>query len=292
MDFGTIAHALHDAQQRLVGSSPTPQLDARILLAHILGFDQAQLLAQRYAHLDHVKAERLNALLERRAQGEPIAYLIGYREFFGLRFAVDRRVLVPRPETELLVELALAWLKHHHVAQPIIADIGTGSGCIAVSLAHQIPHAHVYAIDLSTDALAVARQNAQLHDVYPQISFLHGNGVEPLVQPANLIVSNPPYTVLAEVDAGVYAFEPHLALDGGSEGLDMYRWLIPACHNALDHTAPNALMLEIGAWQGSAVCDLARQTFPHAQIDLHRDLAGHDRVVTIRLNETIKNDDA
>jgi release factor glutamine methyltransferase len=159
----------------------------------------------------------------------------------------------------------------------VIADIGTGSGCIAVALAVHLPQAHIYAIDLSSDALAVARQNVIRHHVDASVTLLTGDLLAPLPQPVDLLVSNPPYTVLDEVDPGVRTHEPRLALDGGSDGLAVYRRLFAAAPSAL--RPGGALMLEIGATQARAVVDLARQAFPEAVIRVRQDLAGRDRVV-------------
>lgn len=281
INLPTVAAGLHQATQRLAPTSPTAALDARVLLAYVLDCTQASLLARGNEHIDQVHLARFNQFVERRVLGEPVAYLVGEREFYGLMFKVDHRVLVPRPETELLVERGLQWLNQYAPSAALVADIGTGSGCIAVAIAKHATRAQVYAVDVSTDALAVAATNCALHQVTPQVVLLNGSGVEPLPQPVDLILSNPPYTVLSEVDAGVRAFEPHLALDGGVEGLEVYRWLIPACAGALRGGVPTAVMLEIGAWQGQAVQQIAQAAFPRAVVEILQDLAGLDRVVTI-----------
>lgn len=291
----TIAEALARATDRLRASSTTPRLDAELLLAHVLAWPRARLLAEGRAPLPSGHAGAFGALIERRAALEPVAYLVGHREFYGLDFAVDRRVLVPRPETELLVELALAAAsasrkpKRERATAPVsspfvsasspfvIGDIGTGSGCIAVALACHLPGAQLIAVDISPGALALARLNAERHGVAGRIAFRQGDLLAPLDAPVDLLVSNPPYTVLDEIDPGVRRYEPHLALDGGSDGLDLYRRLLAAAPGAL--RLGGAVLLEIGAMQGAAVAELARQAFPQAQVAIHRDLAGHDRVV-------------
>jgi release factor glutamine methyltransferase len=205
---------------------------------------------------------------------------VGYKEFYGLAFAVDQRVLVPRPETELLVDLALQWCRQQPHAALQIADIGTGSGAIAVTLAVHLPHAHIFATDLSEDALALARSNATCHGVQNQITFLLGDGGAPLPQPVHLIASNPPYTVLAEVDENVRRWEPHGALDGGADG----GWALPArlLHEMPPYLQPNgAVLMEIGAWQGAQALATAQAVFPHARCTIHQDLAGLDRVLQI-----------
>lgn len=290
----TIAEALAAATERLRAASPTARLDAELLMAHALGWRRARLLAEgRAAFPDHAH-EPFERLLARRADLEPVAYLVGHREFYGLDFLVDRRVLVPRPETELLVELALAAADERPTTNDrmrtqagpsvfgpsslIIADIGTGSGCIAVALAANLPAARVYAVDISADALDVARANAERHGVAGRVMLLRGDLLAPLHEPVDLLISNPPYTLLEQIDEGVRRHEPHLALDGGADGLELYRRLLRGAPGRL--RPGGAVLLEIGAEQGPAVAALARQAFPEAEVRVHRDLAGRDRVVT------------
>ena len=313
----TIIQALTWASASLRASSPTARLDAELVLAHVLGWSRARLLAERNMLLSEAALDAFQALIARRAKLEPVAYLLGQREFYGLEFFVDARVLVPRPETELLVELAIEWLRNH---QPsilsdsqmeaetftpslerthslltetqnsklktqnffhhfVIADICTGSGCIAIALARHIPNAHIFASDISAQALELAACNVSRHDVAQQVSLLEGDLLEALPQPVDLLVSNPPYTIFDSIDEGVRLHEPRLALDGGPDGLDFYRKLLAAAPAKLK--PGGAILLEIGAEQGQAVLTLARAAFPQANISLHCDLAGHDRVVRI-----------
>ena len=272
----TLADAIVWAVETLRDASETPRLDAEVLLAHTLGWSRARVLSRLQETISDEMLQQFRTLILRRAAREPVAYLVGRKEFYGLEFVVDRRVLVPRPETETLVDAALEWAKQRP-GPLVIADIGTGSGCIAVALAVHLPQAHIYAIDLSSDALAVARQNVIRHHVDASVTLLNGDLLAPLPQPVDLLVSNPPYTVLDEVDPGVRMHEPHLALDGGSDGLAVYRRLFAAAPSAL--RPGGALMLEIGATQARAVVDLARQAFPEAVIRVRQDLAGRDRVV-------------
>ena len=272
----TPGDAIAWAVETLRDTSETPRLDAEVLLAHTLGWSRARVLSRLQETISDEMLQQFRTLILRRAAREPVAYLVGRKEFYGLEFVVDRRVLVPRPETETLVDAALEWAKQRP-GPLVIADIGTGSGCIAVALAVHLPQAHIYAIDLSSDALAVARQNVIRHHVDASVTLLTGDLLAPLPQPVDLLVSNPPYTVLDEVDPGVRMHEPHLALDGGSDGLAVYRRLFAAAPSAL--RPGGALMLEIGATQARAVVDLARQAFPEAVIRVRQDLAGRDRVV-------------
>jgi release factor glutamine methyltransferase len=278
----TIGAALHYAQAQLTASSPTPQLDAAILLGYVVGSSRALLLAHSKQPLSAAQWQAFNDLLGRRANLEPIAYLVGEREFYGLPFFVDARVLVPRPETELLVERALAWIATQPAERPlVVADLGTGSGCIAVALAHHAPRCRVYGLDISVAALAVAERNVARHRLEERVALLHSDGLAALPEAVDLLVSNPPYTLLDEVDEGVRRHEPHLALDGGPDGLEAYRRLLPAAASAFNPARPAALLLEIGAWQGDDVAALARHSFPAAQVAVLPDLAGRDRVVEV-----------
>jgi release factor glutamine methyltransferase len=191
-------------------------------------------------------------------------------------------VLVPRPETELLVELTLKRSNVQTFQRYQIVDVGTGSGAIAVALAVHLPAARIVAIDISPGALELARQNAERHGAADRVRLIEGDLLEPLDQPVDLIVSNPPYTILAEIDEGVRRHEPRQALDGGPDGLDVYRRLLAQAPTRLRQGG--AILLEIGASQAAAVMDLARRAFPQAEVAVYRDLAGHDRVVVIDTN--------
>lgn len=294
----TIGAALAWAAGLLRQAGATPRLDAELLLAHVLGWPRARLLAEGRQPLAADQLAAFGLLVERRRALEPVAYLTGHKEFFGRDFLVDRRVLVPRPETELLVELALertrtknqepGTARHQSgsgsrfsvLGSPLlIADIGTGSGCIAITLALELPAAELLAVDLSPGALAVARANAERHGVAGRVRLLQGDLLAPLETPVDLLVSNPPYTVLATIDENVRRHEPHLALDGGPDGLALYRRLLAGAPARL--RPGGSLLLEIGANQGAAVAALARAAFPASQVAVQRDLAGLDRVLTV-----------
>ena len=277
----TVGAWLLATSAQLAASSSSPRLDAELLLAHVLGWSRARLLAERPAELSAETLARVAALVERRRNLEPIAYILGEREFYGLPLFVDRRVLVPRPETELLVELALTRARQRG-GNLRIADIGTGTGAIAIALAMHLPHASVIASDLSPEALAVAAQNLQRHGLGERVKLVQGDLLAALSEPVDLLVSNPPYTILAEIDEGVRRHEPHLALDGGGpQGLAIYERLLTAAPQYL--AAGASLLLEIGAWQGLAVRSLAQQHLPMAIVQLHHDLAGHPRVISADL---------
>jgi release factor glutamine methyltransferase len=276
----TIHTALQTAAQRLTAASPTPRLDAEVLLAHVLGVSRARLLADSAETLDPAALGRYESLIRRREALEPVAYLTGRREFWGRNFVVDRRVLVPRPETELIVELALHWARTRGRPPESIADIGTGSGCLAVTLALECPAARVVATDLSPDALGVARINVERHGVAERVTLVQGDGLEPLREPVDLLVSNPPYTILAEVDENVRRWEPQLALDGGlGEGFAIPARLIAGAPAYL--RPGGALLMELAAWQGDRARAAAWAAFPAAAIEMRRDLAGLERVLAI-----------
>jgi release factor glutamine methyltransferase len=279
----SITTALAWAAAELRAASATPRLDAELLLAHALGVGRAHVLAGGASPLTAEQLGGFRGLVARRAELEPVAYLVGHKEFFGLDFVVDRRVLVPRPETELLVELALERLNVRAFGRLNVADIGTGSGCIAIALAKHLPSAELIAVDVSPGALQVAAANAERHGVADRVRLVQGDLLAPLDRPVDLLVSNPPYTVLGEIDEGVRRHEPRGALDGGPDGLDLYRRLLAEAPAKLRRNG--AALLEIGATQGAAVSELAREHFPGARISLHKDLAGLDRVVIIESKE-------
>lgn len=251
-----------------------------MLLAHVLGGTVSELFVHPERMLSDDEVAAYRALVARRAQHEPVAYLVGRRGFLDLDLVVDERVLVPRPETELLVERAL------QVAQrwprPRIADVGTGSGAIAVSLALHLPEAMVYALDCSAGALEVACRNAQRYDVAGRIAFLHGDLLAPLQGSVHLIVANLPYVSQDEYAAlapDIRLYEPPEALVSGVDGLDAIRRLLDTARPHL--VVDGVLLLEIGARQGEAVSALAARAFPAARVRLLPDYAGRDRVVCI-----------
>ena len=275
----TIGTALEVATAGLRGVSSTPRLDAEMLLAHLLHISRTRLLARLPEPLPDEIYARFAGLVEHRQALVPVAYLLRSREFFGLPFYVDERVLVPRPETELLVELALDRARRHQRFPHLrIADIGTGSGAIAIAVAANLPGVHVTAVDLSPDALAVTQINVDRHQLGDRITLKQGDSLAPLAEPVDLLLSNPPYTILREVDENVRRHEPHLALDGGADGLDMIRGLLA---DAPRYLRSGTMLIEIGAWQGQAARTLAEGAFPGAQVAVHRDLAGHERVLEV-----------
>ena len=260
------------------------RLDAELLLAYTLNLNRAAILAQPERPLTPKELTRFRDLVARRAAREPLPYITGHREFFGLDFVVDARVLIPRPETELLVERALHMARR--VPSPFeIADVGVGSGAIAVTLAVHLPHAVVYALDDSAGALAVTAENARRHHVADRVQCRQGDLLAPLPGPVDLIAANLPYVATGEwleLLPELRDHEPRAALDGGPDGLDAIRRLLAAAGPYL-HPG-GAVLLEIGASQGAAVNALARRYFPAADVQLHRDYAGLDRLVIVQLS--------
>lgn len=257
-------------------------LDSQVLLSHILGHPRTWLLAHLDAPLTPPQFDSARQAFTHLQAGTPLPYILGHWEFFGLDFNVTKDVLIPRPETELLVEKAINWIK----ASPqrtSIADIGTGSGVIAVSLAKQLPDVHITATDISPAALNVAKSNAKKFNVQKQIDFIEcdllpNDGIASF----NLICANLPYIPTQTLhELPIYGREPTLALDGGPDGLDIYRHLLKLAPKRL---APHSMMLfELEASQGTKAFNLAYDMLDEVSIQLHQDFSGHDRLLEINL---------
>lgn len=263
--------------------SETPRLDTEILLAHVRGCKRIELYTRYDEVLSDEQRSAMRELVRRRAKAEPVAYLVGHREFFSLDFQVTPDVLVPRPDTETLVVELLALAKP--LAAPRILDVGTGSGCIAITAAVNHKGAQVTALDLSEAALSVARENAQRHGVADRIRFLHGDLFAPLAadEMFDLIASNPPYVADSELESlppDVRLHEPHAALLGGADGLDVVRRLIA---DAPRHLADDgSLLIEIAPEQARAVTGLLESSGHYADVRIIKDLAGKERVALAR----------
>ena len=285
----TIGRALIAATERLRDAgSPTASLDAQVILAYILDAERSWLFAHYDRELSPTEAERYTDFIARRAAREPVAYLVGRKEFYGLDLQVDNRVLIPRPETELLVDAVLDWIEDccadSEGADPVlVADVGTGSGAIALAVAAETPHAYVYATDVSADALDVARHNAERLKLEQRVAFYQGDMLDPLPEPVHILVANLPYVPRDEyqsLDVDVHDYEPRMALESGPEGLDAIRRLLM---QAPEKMRPDGLIiLEIGHDQGEAVAALATELLPQARwVSVDQDYSGYDRVVRI-----------
>src|SRR5512142_942725 len=226
-----IQEVLVSATRALGATTPyrEARLQAELLLAHILGTTRSSVLARLSEKIDPETAARYAASVARRAQQEPLAYILGHQEFYGLDFIVDRRVLIPRHETEMVALLALQRIQRVPHAIPVVVDVGTGSGAIALVLAHNLPSAHIIATDISKDALAVAQMNAARLYLRDRVTFLCGDLLEPLSEPFDILVANLPYIAKVrykDLSYEVQRFEPRIALEGGDDGLGLIRRLL------------------------------------------------------------------
>lgn len=282
---------------------PDAKAEAEYLLAHALGCKRVELHVNHASGLSYHALQEFIDFVERRIKREPSQYIIGEQEFWGLPFKVTKDVLIPRPETEVLVEEAVnmaggRWEvggrkdENHifphptsHIPHPIILDLCTGNGCIAISLAKEIPDSRVYAVDISERALNVARENAERHNVAGRMTFLQGDLFESLKgfglkEKFDLIVSNPPYIskkMMVDLEREVKDYEPVTALYGGDDGLDFYRRIISEGSAYL--TAGGYLMLEMGYGQAEEIKKLIKQNKAFEHIDIKKDFARIDRVI-------------
>lgn len=266
--------------------------DSRILLRHVLNCSEADLAGEKVAALSVKESAEFSRIIARRQEHEPVAYITGRREFMGLEIAVDRRVLIPRPETELLVEKVLGLFGRIPEAdarnvrrlgfgsRPLIADIGTGSGAIGVSIAKYLPDATVYATDVSAEALEVAQMNAAAHGVADRMVFSQGSYLFALSRAMDVIVCNPPYIPGSDIpglDRDVRDYEPIVALSGGNDGLIAYRHILPLLPVFLP--PGGCAFFEIGFDMAESLQELAWHLAPGARVRVYRDLAGFDRVL-------------
>ncbi len=286
----TIYQALEHATRTLTHAGQTnARLEAQILLRHILHVERSVLYAYPERVLTPEQEQQFLSFIERRSRGEPIAYLTGHKEFYGLDFLVDKRVLIPRPETELLVEAVLHACRQMFDAgrTPIVADIGTGSGIIPVTLAVLEPRLpYLYASDISTDALDVAYLNCLRHHVEGRVHLLYGDLLAPLPEPIDILTANLPYVGTDELDEltlDVRAFEPHLALFSGPLGLDLLRRFFIELQHSQKLAERALLLLEIGYQQREALTSMIQEIWPHAILAFTKDYACWDRVLQVTL---------
>lgn len=292
----TIRQAVEIGTRTLeTGGCATPQLDAKVLMLHVLHEDDNFMIIHCGEKIGDKTLDEFFALIDERAAGKPVQYITGKQEFWKLKFSVNPHVLIPRPDTETLLERAVDMIKEISPKGNVdLLDIGCGSGAISVSLAHEFPKASVTATDISEEALAIAKKNAEANKVGKQLKFVCGDMFEPFVPKGlsklgggakfDLIVSNPPYIrsdIIPTLQREVAEHEPLGALDGGPDGLDFYRIIALNAHLYMKKNS--ALILEIGYDQSEAVCDILEKTWKYKDIQVTQDLAGHDRVVSCRI---------
>ncbi len=279
-----LREALKDAQTRLAEAGvPTPEFDARALAAHVLDIRLSQLLMHGERLLTADELAAFDSLVASRARREPLQYLTGDTEFYGLRFLCDRRALIPRADTETLVDVCLELADELAVSR--VADIGTGCGIIAVSLAKNLPDVSVLATDSSREALQLAAENVALHDLEDRVTLAHGTWLEPVheagwADEVEMIVSNPPYIREDELDTlmpEIVKYEPREALIGpDADGLGGYRAIVAGC---TELPALRAVAFEVGEGQATEVAELMRETLNAREIIIRKDLGKIDRVV-------------
>ena len=289
-DIWTIFNSLFWAETYLNKfKTPNAKIDAEYLLAHILKCKRQELYLNPEKQLTNQEINTFKGFIQKRSKREPIQYIIGEEEFRGLIFKVTRDVLIPRPETELLVEEAVKIIERQRAKgkrqKAIIIDLCTGSGCIAVSIAKEIDNCKVYATDISEKALSVARENAKRHSVEDRITFLQGSFFEPLNDQGlegkiDILLSNPPYVSkkdMEKLQPEIKEYEPSLALYGGEDGLDSYRTIIP---QALPYLKKGGyLILEIGFGQAEGIKELFARHSTYGKIEIIKDLSEIERVV-------------
>jgi len=281
----TIKTLLTQLSQGLSQLSETSSLDAQVLVAHLLGKPRSWVLAHPEVQLDTAEQSNINRAFIRLQSGEPLPYVIGHWEFYGLDFQLTPDVLIPRPETEILVERALAWLRHHPSSTRVI-DVGTGSGCIGVALAMNNPSIHVLMTDISPQALHIARQNATQFGLSGRMDFQQADLLDGIVGQFDMICANLPYIpspMLAQLP--VAKREPRLALDGGLSGLDLITRLLDQAKNLL--LPGGLLLLEIEASQALSLKSLAADYYQGSNVEILKDLSGNDRCIEVSLSRYI-----
>jgi release factor glutamine methyltransferase len=282
----TVQEALRHGSRVLSaeGGSEEASLEAELLLAHALNTDRTHLYQRLREALPDDAARAFEALLQRRLAHEPTAYILGRKEFYGLELEVAQVAIIPRPETETLVELVLEFVGTREAEHNTrVVDVGVGCGAVAVALAVNLPQAEIVATDVSPQALALAHRNADRHGVAERIHLLEGDLLGPLDAPVDAIAANLPYVRTDDFEAAppeIRQHEPRLGLDGGPDGLRIVERLVGQASSRLK--AGGALFIEIGEEQGDAARNLALASFPQARIEVKRDLSRLDRVLVVR----------
>ena len=261
--------------------SPDAQLEAEVLIRHVLGIDRATFFRDLEEPVTDSDRQHLDDLVVRRLRREPLNYITGFREFYGLSFEVSDSVLIPRQETELLVETVISLARSRSKPEMKICDVGTGSGAIAISLAVNLPFAEITAIDISQSALDIANANRRTHGVYNRVALRRGNLLEPVDFKPEIIVSNPPYIPMGDLSLlqPEIQYEPRVALDGGTDGLELIRGLLSQSLDKVSSTG--AILFEIDSSQENSARILAREYFPNADISVLDDLSGSSRAILI-----------
>ena len=261
--------------------SPDAQLEAEVLIRHVLRIDRATFFRDLEQPVTDCDRERLDELVNRRLNREPLNYITGLREFYGLDFEVSDSVLIPSQETDLLVDTVIFLARSRPKCEMKICDIGTGSGAIAVSVAVNLPSAEVMAIDISQRALDIADANRRMHGVYNRVSLRRGNLLEPVDWKPEIIVSNPPYIRRSDLSflQPEIQYEPSVALDGGPDGLEVIRGLLRQSSDKVSSTG--AILFEIDSSQKDSARMLSREYFPNSEISILDDLSGNSRAILI-----------
>ena len=287
----SLGERLHAAAEELLTAGASHDLDearleVELLYGQAAGLTRAQVIAASRDPADATHIDAFEALMERRRGREPLAYILGRREFYGLTFEVGPGVLIPRPETETLVEATLAAIREHPNARRLVrvADVGTGCGAVALSVSRHAPSAKVFATDASTEALAWAGRNRRRFGLLDRVVLLTGDLLEPIGEPLDVVAANLPYIPTDEYEdlpAEIRAGEPRLAVDGGDTGVDIVRSLVDQLP---DHIAdgPVAVLLELGGGQHGLVGDWVVEALGGGDVEVHRDLAGNRRVLEVR----------
>ena len=272
-----LSDILKEAAKRF--SSPTAAIESEALLRHVTGLSRAGLYSRLNQSLDSQTVNHYFNLVERLKNGEPLQYITGHIEFYGLDFEVSPAVLIPRPETELMVERAIVIAKEYINNNPTIADIGCGSGAVAVTLAKELPRSRVIAVDVSATALELTRRNAAFHGC-ANVEFIESDLLDNVSKrKIDIICANLPYVPAAEAQSN--RFEPQLALDGGPDGLDVIQRLVRQITDLDDQ--PDWLLLEFGTGQAAVVKNIISQYLPDSRTEIMRDLIPLDRVSVTRL---------
>lgn len=290
---------VHSHTQHLTPFSDTPQLDAEMLVCHVVNISKETLFTHPELEITQEQAEMITDLVQKRSKGMPVAYLTQQKEFFGRNFYVDNRVLIPRPETELLIETVLKFLKKElsHAAHKYrLIDVGTGSGCIIVTLILELlkqaseftSELAYYALDISAEALEVARKNAQTFQIQNKLHFLQSDllsALEPEANVIDIIISNPPYAAMGDAVSHSTSFEPQDAIFAGRDGLMVYKKLL----EQMRHFPVAAFFFECGLNQAPLLKNEIAQAFPKIEIHINKDLAGIERVIAATKTSDPKN---